>query len=174
MELQKAHSNWNSVSYVRQNKQRNNIHVQNQNVQNQKITPCGKCGNPFSMAHLQICPAKNTQCNICKKVGNFASRCRAKLPDRRTPRKQQLTTPGQYATPQTRRVRHVKHENSQEDSTVENVDAEAALYIKELHKDWANLNLIRSTEFNPQKNDQINKNTNGEFWVETNTKAEKI
>ena len=53
-EIQKAHSNWNTVSYVRQNKQRNNIHVQNQKVQNQKINPCRKCGNPFSMAHLQI------------------------------------------------------------------------------------------------------------------------
>ena len=173
-EIQKAHSNWNTVSYVRQNKQRNNIYVQNQNVQNQKITPCRKCGNPFSMAHLQICPAKNTQCNICKKVGHFAARCTAKMPERRTPRRPQPTTPGQYATPQTRRVRHVKNENSQEDSTEESVDAEAALYIKELHEDWANINLIRPMEFNPQKNDQINKNTNGEFWVETTTKAEKI
>ena len=173
-EIQKARSNWNTVSYVRQNKQRNNIYVQNQNVQNQKITPCRKCGNPFSMAHLQICPAKNTQCNICKKVGHFASRCTVKMPERRTPRKPQLTTPGQYATPQTRRVRHVKNENNQGDSTEESVDAEAALYIKKLHEDWANINLIRPTEFNPQKNDQINKNTNGEFWVKTTTKAEKI
>ena len=173
-EVQKAHSNWNTVSYVRQNKPRNNILVQNQNVQKSKISPCRKCGNPFSMAHLQICPAKITQCNICKKVGHFASRCRAKMPERRAPRKQQLTTQGQYATPQTKRVRHVKPENNQEDSTEESVDAEAALYIKELHEDWANINLIRPTEFNPQKNDQINKNTNGEFWVETTTKAGKI
>ena len=57
-----------------------------------------------------------------------------------------------------------ENENSQEDSTEESVDAEAALYIKELHEDWANINLIHPTEFNPQKNDQINKNTN---WVET-------
>ena len=73
-----------------------------------------------------------------------------------------------------KRVRHVKPKNNQEDSTEENVDAEAALYIKELHEDWANINLIRPTEFNPQKNDQINKNTNWEFWVETTTKAGKI
>ena len=118
--------------------------------------------------------SKNTQCNICKKVGHFASRCTAKMPERRAPRKQQLTTPSQYATPHTRRVRHVKPENNKEVSTEESVDAEAALSIKELHEDWANINLIRPTEFNPQKNDQINQNTNGEFWVETTTKAGKI
>ena len=49
-EIQKAHSNWSTVSYVRQNKPRNNL-----TQQNQKVTPCRKCGNTFSMPHLQIC-----------------------------------------------------------------------------------------------------------------------
>ena len=129
-EIQKDHSNWSTVSYVRQNKPRNNLPQQNQ-----KITPCRKCGNPFSMSHLQICPAKNTQCNICKKIRHFASRCTAKMPERRPVRNQQRATPGQNATPQKRRVRHVKQEEQQEDSTEESIDAEATLYIKELHED---------------------------------------
>ena len=56
------------------------------------------------------------------------------MPERKTPRKQQLTTPGQYTSSQTRRVRHVKPEISQEDSTEESVDAETALYIKSYTK----------------------------------------
>ena len=156
------------MSYVQQNKPRNNLPQQNQ-----KVTPCRKCGNPFSMSNLQICPAKNTQCNICKKIGHFASRCTAKMPERRPVRNQQRTTPGQNATPQTRRVRHVKQEEQQEDSTEESIDAEAILYIKKLYEDWANINLIRPTKFIPQTNVQINKHTNGEFWVETTTKTKK-
>ena len=68
-------------------------------------------------------PAKNTQCNICKKIGHYASLCTAKMPERRTPRRQQLTTTEQYTTPQTRRVRHVKSESQQNESTEESVDA---------------------------------------------------
>ena len=96
------------------------------------------------------------------------------MPERRPVRNQQRTTPGQYATPQTRKVRHVKQEEQREDSTEESIDAEAALYIKELHEDCANINLIQPTEFIPQTNKQINKHTNGEFWVETTTRTEKI
>ena len=68
----------------------------------------------------------------------------------------------------------MKPENNQADSTEESIDAEAALYIKELLEYWANINLIRPTEFNPQKRDEINKNKNAELWVETTTKAGKI
>ena len=109
------------------------------------------------MAHLQIRPAKITQCNICKKIGHYASQCTAKAPEKRTPRKQQLTTPGKYVTPRTRRVRHLKSESQQDESTEESVDAEAALCIKKLHDDWANSNLIRPSEFIPQTNQQIKK-----------------
>ena len=129
---------------------------------------------PFQYGTFTNMTSKKHAVQYLQKVGYFASRCTAKMPERRALRKQQLTTPGQYATPQSRRFRHVKPENNQEDSTEESVDAEAALYIKELHEDWANIKLIRPTEFKLQKNDQINKNTNGEFWVETTTKAGKI
>ena len=96
------------------------------------------------------------------------------MTERRTPRNQQLNTPGQYTTPQTRRVEHVKSENQQDESIEESVDSEAALYIKELLEDWPNINLIRPTELNPQTNDQINKSSNGELWAKTLTKDEKL
>ena len=141
----------------------------------QKATPCRKCGNPFSLAHLQICPAKNQLCSICKKIGHYTSLCTAKMPERNPPpRRQQITTPGQYTSSQARRVRHVKPEISQEDSREESVDAEAALYIKELHEDWANISLIRPTIFNNQPNDSVNKNSDGELWVEFLTDQEKL
>ena len=95
------------------------------------------------------------------------------MPERKSPRRQQPTTPIQYTSPQERRVRHVKPE-SHEDSTEESVDAEAALYIKELHEDWANINLVRPTEFHKHSNDNLNKNLDGEFWVETLTVNEKL
>ena len=53
------------------------------------------------------------------------------------------------------------------------MDIEAALYIKQLHEDWANVNLIRPTQFF-KKNDIVNKEPNGEFWVERTTHAHKL
>ena len=94
------------------------------------------------MPHLQVCPEKNIQCNICKKIGHYASLCTAKMPERRIPRRQQLTTTGQSASTQARPVPQVKPEVQIEDSTEESADAEAALYIKELKEDWANISLI--------------------------------
>ena len=91
------------------------------------------------------------------------------MPERKTPRKQQLTTPGQ-----TRQARHVKPETSQEDSTEESVDAEAAIYIKKLHDGWAIINLIHPKIFHNQPNDILNKNSDGEFWVETVTDQGKL
>ena len=64
-EILKANTGWNTVSYVRQNKPR----PQTSNGQ-QEASACWKCGETFSMKHLQICPAKQIQCKICKKVGH--------------------------------------------------------------------------------------------------------
>ena len=169
-EICRAHSNWNTVTYVRPNKQQNSTTTQKP----QKATPCRKCGNPFSLAHLQICPAKNQQCNICKRIGHYISLCTAKKPERKISRRQQPTSPDQYTSPQARRVRHVKPEITHEESTEESVDAEAALYTKQLHEDWANINLVRPTEFHKQSNDNLNKNSDGEFWVETLTMQKKL
>ena len=61
--LRLNNTNWNTVSYVRTNRQR----TYNQNTQ-QKPNPCWKFGGTFRLAHLQTCPAKTTTCKICKKA----------------------------------------------------------------------------------------------------------
>ena len=225
-------TNWNTVSYVRQNKQRNypqNIqrkstqcwecggtftiaHLQSclaktttckickkaghytslctanmperrpsrtpqnnypQNIQ-RKSTQCWECGGTFTIAHLQSCLAKTTTCKICKKAGHYTSLCTANMPERRPSRTPQNNPPQYYKPQQTKRVRNINQENTESDQTDESVDAEAALYIKALHEDWANINIIRPTQFTAQKNNVINKESIGEFCVETETQSHKL
>ena len=87
--------------------------------------------------------------------------------ERRPPLMPQPSTAQSYKPQQTKRVRNINQENTECEQTDESVDAEAALYIKELHEDWANI-------FFPQKNNLVNKESNGEFWVETTTQEHKL
>ena len=48
------------------------------------------------------------------------------------------------------RVNNTKHKIGS-DQTDQSVDADAALYIKEIHEDCANINLIRQHSFSQQK-----------------------
>ena len=69
----------------------------------------------------------------------------------------------------------MKQGSEESDHTGESVDAEAALYIKKLHKDWANINIIQPMEFVQKgQNDEINKDPYGEFWVGTTTAQNKV
>ena len=54
-----------------------------------QIQNCRRCGNKFLPGHLNICPAKNEACRICKKIGHFAKLCRSEMPPRPTFRPQQ-------------------------------------------------------------------------------------
>ena len=165
--LRSINTNWNIQPDP--NRQR----TYNQNTQ-QKPNPCWKCGGTFSLAHLQICPAKTTTCKICKKAGHYTSLCTAKKPERRLHNTPQSSSAKNFKPPQTRRIRNINQEKTESEQMEESVDAEAALYINELHEDWANINIIRPTQFSPQKNNFINKESNGEFWVETTTQSHKL
>ena len=79
-------------------------------------------------------------------MGHHISLCTAKMSERPPPRGPPNNSSPQYKQQQTRRVKHIKRETPESDQTEESVDAEAALYIKEVHEDWANINLIRPTE----------------------------
>ena len=181
-------STYNQVTHIRQNRRTQAILP---TPQSGKIEPCWKCGNPFTPNHLQNCPARNTICKICKKQGHFSSMCKAPMPKRRRPPQQSTSSPqSRYQnthTPrpgnnQTRRVRHIKDNTDQtetqyyegESDEPDDVDAEAALYIKELTEEWANVNLIRSTTFHAEKNSVINNEGTGEFWVATTTNNKRI
>ena len=38
------------------------------------------CGNKFLPGHLNVCPAKNEICRICKKIGHFAKQFKSEMP----------------------------------------------------------------------------------------------
>ena len=177
-------STWNQVTYI-------GPQAILPTPQSGKIEPCWKCGNPFTPNNLQNCPARNTICKICKKQGHFSSMCKAPMPERRRPPQQSTSSPqSRYQniyTPrpgnnQTRRVRHIKDNTDQMEAQnfegdldqPEEVDAEAAIYIKELTEDWANLILIRPTTFHTEKKSVINNEGTGEFWVATTTNNKRI
>ena len=177
-EILKAHSsntNWSQVSYIR-NKPRTPFTQRPQAIlptpPTDKIEPCYKCGQPFIKNHLKMCKAQNFICKICKKTGHFTSMCKSPMPERRNPTFRQdfrKNTP-QNTTPQTRRVRHVKepdNDEEEEEAEEETVDAEAALYIKELMEDWSSVNTIRPIEVKKVNTIAFNKSTGGECWVKT-------
>ena len=99
--------------------------------------------------------------------------CKAPMPERRNPQFRQNTRDytQQQNTPQTRRVRHIKEQqNIEEDDEAENeetVDAEAALYIKELMEDWSSVNTVRPIGPDTVNNVALSKESGGEFLVNT-------
>ena len=50
--------------------------------QSRQIQDCRRCGNKFLPGQLNVCPAKNEACRICKKIGHFAKLCRSEMPPR--------------------------------------------------------------------------------------------
>ena len=158
-EILRAHTNntsWSQVSYIRY-KPRTSF--PQRTIQQPilptpptgKIEPCYKCGQAFIKNHLNMCKAQKFTCKICKKIGHFTSMCKAPMPERRNPqfRQDYRKNIRQQSTPQTRTVRHVKEQEKcveEEETEEETVDAEAALYIKELMEDWSSVNTIRPVE----------------------------
>ena len=185
--LQANPSNWNQVNATTQQNSRPQMRPQT-NVQQQQTTqetqPCWRCGAPFTQEHNFICPAKQAQCNICKKMGHFSNLCRSKMPERPRPRPFQQPPKQTYnqspGSSQTRRVRHVT-ENSQEvnqaikEDDAESIDPEQTLYLKELTEDWANTNMVQPKVFRPVRNIIVNKEENDEICVQTTcNNSEKI
>ena len=128
----------------------------------------------FLIAHLQTALQNQQPTKYAKKPDTTHRCAQQKMPERRPPRTPQNSPPQYYKPQQTSRVRNINKEKTESDQTDESVNAEAALCIKELHEDWANINIIRPTQFTAQKNNVMNKESTGEFWVETETQSHKI
>ena len=111
--------------------------------------------------------------------------CKAMMPEWRRPPTQNKyinNNSTRTAPDQTKRVRHIKHENDRESTEYsevetdqqEKIDAEAALCMKQIIDEWANVNLIRQTTFYEERNSTINTDKTAEFWVATNFDNEQI
>ena len=61
----RVYKNFNNV------KKEPNLNIERSNI-------CMKCGNAFTKGHLNVCPAKEIICNICKYKGHFGRLCKSK------------------------------------------------------------------------------------------------
>ena len=141
--------------------------------QSKQYPQCWRCGGSFTPNHINNCPAKVSQCNICKKQGHFAKMCRSQLPQ--LPRNR-----GQYQhrqQTQSKTEKNITDEENQsielpleEEYDIETVDPEPTMYIKELMEDWNTVNLIER-HFKNTKNSILNNTTShGEIIIQLKTK----
>ena len=163
--LRSSAPNWNSQVNAVTNKNARPAPRPQQNVQqtNKSNEQCRRCGGNFTAGHMNQCTAKQAVCIICKKTGHFAKICRSKIPPLPAWRPNQsapLQRPqGQSNHLQVRQVQEqlIEQENEEEEEEeLESVDPESALYIKELSKDWADINYIAPESFTEVQNVQLN------------------
>ena len=158
--------------------------VPTRNIQTQCPTdfpnPCRRCGLQFSLEHLQICPAKTVQCNLCKKIGHYSKVCRsAKLMWQTQQIKPQQIAP-QQNIPQTRRVRNIRPsqeqqqivtqaQDNQPETMEETVDLENTFYIQEVFDSWNTVNFINPKTFHTAQPHKLSPSISDEIWIKTST-----
>ena len=76
------------------------------------------------------------------------------------------TSPGIHSKPTAKRQ---IQENLTEKGPNDQIEEESALHIRELTEDWADVNRIIPSSFNPLTNSPLNKTHPEELWVETRT-----
>ena len=154
------------------------------NIQTQRPTnisnPCRRCGLQFSLEHLQICPAKKVQCNLCKKVGHYTKVCRsAKLMWQTQQIKPQQIVP-QRNIPQTRGVRNIRPSQEQQqivthaqdtkpETMEETVDLENTFYIQEVFDSSNTVNFINPKIFHTAQPHKLSPSISDEIWIKTYT-----
>ena len=159
------------------------------NTQTQHFTsipnPCRRCGLQFSAEHLQICPAKKVQCNLCKKVGHYSKVCRsAKLMWQTQQIKPQPRMP-QQNIPQARRVRNIRHsqdqqpnptqiQDTQSDTMEETVDLENTFYIQEVFDSRNRVNLINPKLFHSAQPHKLSPRITDGIWIKTSSDTTEI
>ena len=112
--------------------------------QSGQIQDCRRCGNKILPGHINICPAKNEACTICKKIGHFAKLCKSEMPPRpqyniqQSNSGQQHQRNNQLATKQTSQgIRNINEEDTEDtqERTEETIDPESTCYIWEMMED---------------------------------------
>ena len=130
---------------------------------------CWRCGASFTSNHNNNCPTTMSQCNICKKPGQFAKMCRSQIP--------QLPKNRGHFQRQNQQTRNVKNINEEEEETIappleeeeenETIDPEPTMYLTEFMEDWNKINYIEK-EFKEIKNHDLNNTTQqGEIIIQT-------
>ena len=167
--LRGNNSNWNTtVAHLSARKTKPAILPTPKNTK--QYPQCWRCGGSFTPNHNNNCPARISQCNICKKQGHFAKMCRSQILSLTKNR-------GQYQQRQFQQTRNVKNITEEEEETIappleeeedeETIDPEPTMYITELMEDWNKINLIER-DFKETKNWDINNRTpHGEILIQT-------
>ena len=139
---------------------------------------------------MNICPAKNEACRICKKIGHFAKLCRSEIPPRTTFRPQNRTQPtntipqpqqrhNQLAQRQTQhKIRNINEDTETEEQTETEETGNNRSRIDLLHKrndgGLAEYKFHKTINFTNEKVSDINKSNRGEFWIKTRTNNQQI
>ena len=159
------------------------------NTQTQHFTsitnPCRRCGLQFSPEHLQICPAKKVQCNLCKKIGHYSKVCRSAKPMWQTQQIKPQPSISQQNIPQARRVRNIRHsqdqqpsptqiQDNQSDTMEETVDLENTFYIQEVFDSWNTVNLINPKLFHCAQPHKLSPRITDEIWIKTSSDTTEI
>ena len=114
-----------------------------------------------------------THRTVHTEASHFAKMYRSKippLPQRRNPsrggyQRHQGTTQSQLWVRQIQE--NLLEEGPNDQIEEESMDPESALYIRDVTEDWADLNHIIPSTFNPIKNSSLNKTHPEEIWIET-------
>ena len=147
--------------------------------------PCRRCGLQFSPEHLQICPAKKVQCNLCKKIGHYSKVCRsAKLMWQTQQIKPQQNVP-QQNIPQARRVGNIRPlpeqqktptqiQDTQSETMDETIDLENTFFIQEVFDSWNTVNLISPKTFHNAQPHKLSLNISDEIWIKSTSDTTEI
>ena len=142
--------------------------------------PCRRYGIQLTQEHLQICPAKKVQCNLCKKIGHYSKMCRSAKFLLQT---QQITP--QQSIPQTRRVRNIRattqnqpspiqFQDTQSDNNEETVDLENTFFIQEVFDGWTTVNFNKPKTFNKEQPSKYSPNLSDKILIRTTSYRTEI
>ena len=90
---------------------------------------------------------------------------------------QQNNTQQQTNTRRVRNIQAIPDDSTiqeEEETETETIDPESTCYIREMMEDWNSINFIESLNFTTVTQKDLNKNHQGEFWIQTSSKIENI